>query len=298
MLWQNAQSLGRGTDWGPIKRGDVILGSQTATNIPLQLIDNKFSTMPETCAKRCPDPDPCTSGFNGILGVGLFILDCGNICSDSDDATINPGVYFACDSSGCYNEFQGGALKVSSDNQVTNPVSAFSGGFNNGITITLPSIVESGAASVTTGSLGLGIHSANSVEVYQADENGLIDKKSEDFITEFGNAEFGEASEKSLSFIDSGSNGIYFPSPSLPICSKTNSFYCVDTPLDLVAALLGFNDGTAEATSFQVADAAKLFESGNTAFNNLCGPSSGDFDWGLPFFLVKLFMWESKVNLL
>ena len=36
--------------------------------------------------------------------------------------------------------------------------------------------------------------------------------------------------------------------------------------------------------AFSVANAEALFNSNNAAFNDLAGPDTGDFDWGLPFF--------------
>jgi hypothetical protein len=39
--------------------------------------------------------------------------------------------------------------------------------------------------------------------------------------------------------------------------------------------------------SFNVANAERLFDTGNAAFNDLAGPDSGDFDWGLPFFFGR-----------
>lgn len=285
--------FGTGTDWGPIKRGDIIIGNQTASNTPLQIIDHEFGPMPKGCAALCPDTDPCTSGFNGILGVGLFALDCGSNCSDSTDPTLNPGIYYACDSTGCYNSFPGHCepmgsclLEVSTQNQVTNPISAFDEGFNNGLSITMPMVPESGSSQVTSGSLTLGINTSASVSVYPADQNGLIDKKAEDLITNLGGTTYGQATESSLAFIDSGSNGIYFPS-DLPICSNNRGFYCGADPIEFTANILGFLGNPESAVRFQIANAEALFASGNTAFSNLCGPSNGNFDWGLPFFFGR-----------
>jgi len=39
--------------------------------------------------------------------------------------------------------------------------------------------------------------------------------------------------------------------------------------------------------TFNIAHAETLFDSGNTAFNNLGGTFSGAFDYGLPFFFGR-----------
>ena len=70
--------FGTGADWGAVEKADVLLGNQTALNVPIQVIDYNFAQIPSGCAALCPDTDPCTSGFNGILGVGVFSQDCGN----------------------------------------------------------------------------------------------------------------------------------------------------------------------------------------------------------------------------
>jgi hypothetical protein len=95
------------------------------------------------------------------------------------------------------------------------------------------------------------------------------------------------------SFLDSGSNGIYFldtTTTGLPVCSDVTFLYCPASTatIDVVnTALAGTNGGTAPAT-FMVGN-ADLLESNfsDSVINNLAGPFSDNFDFGLPFFFGR-----------
>ena len=88
-------------------------------------------------------------------------------------------------------------------------------------------------------------------------------------------------------YLDTGTNGIYFLSDSddpLPACPDSDSdFSCPPATVALTATNRG-NNGTAAPVTFNVANAEALFATPNAAFNDLSGPDTGDFDWGLPFF--------------
>jgi Protein of unknown function (DUF3443) len=94
------------------------------------------------------------------------------------------------------------------------------------------------------------------------------------------------------SFLDTGSNGLYFEDASLPSCTSTNfaEFYCPSTTQNLSATLEGLNGGSTGA-SFSVANAESLGadDSSLVAFATLAGSSSIDtsFDWGLPFYFGR-----------
>jgi hypothetical protein len=284
-------TFGSGADWGSVQNGDVVLGNQTATNIPIHVIDYNYASIPSGCADLCPDTDPCTAGFNGILGVGVFTQDCGTAC-DSNDDSVNPGNYFACDSSGCYDGYYGGCgsdgvcmFQISTAQQVVNPV--YSSG-NNGVSLTLPSIGTSGASAVTSGTVTLGISSATGVTVYGADSNGMTDYNGADFTTTFDGTTYGGSanSGSSASFIDSGSNWLYFPSASIASCSD-NSLYCPGSTQSLSATVAGYNGSPTGTASFSIVNADSIVNNGNTAYSNIGAPMSNTFDWGLPFFYGK-----------
>lgn len=155
--------------------------------------------------------------------------------------------------------------------QVTNPVANFATD-NNGVLIELPGVPNSGASSVTgTMTFGIGSQSNNllgSATVLASDSvTGYV-------TTVFGGSQFGS------SFIDSGSNGFFFPSTTL---TRRGVWYCPATT-QTFSAMIRSSGGAQSAISFSVAQSTGLFGTGNFAFDNLAGAASGYFDWGLPFF--------------
>ncbi len=258
---------GGDTQWGPLKYADVKLGEQVAANIPIQIIDVGFGTIPSTCTNNDQDP---SVGFNGILGVGHFVSDCGDRCA----TTVSNGVYFTCSGSTCIN------ATVGLDKQVSNPV-AFLPIDNNGVVVQLPSVPEAGAVSITgTLTFGIGTQANNTpgqVKVFPADSYG-------NFKTTFN------GTTHTTAFIDSGSNGIFFPSTTLPVCTNATGFYCPTATQNFTAIQAGATGSTSETVSFSVinADTVLVPSNPNWVFNNLAGKlNSTDFDWGLPFFLGR-----------
>lgn len=258
------------SNWGPIKTADVVLGSLKAPGIAIQTIDASFATIPNDCTK--PDSAPLSAGYNGILGVGVFTEDCGAGCATVQDNR----VYFACNGATC------SSTMVPIAQQVVNPVS-FLPSHNNGVIVQLPEIPSEGS---TTASgyvvLGIGTQENNtpiSANFFQADGNGY-------FQTQFNGTTY------STSFIDSGSNGIFFPAPAnLPACGTTsgaNGFLCPTSPVSLSATQIGKSGTSRIAVSFEVQNAASaIVSSPNFMFNNIAGNFSNAFDWGLPFYFGR-----------
>jgi len=288
--------FGSGADWGAVKTADVQLGNQTATNIPIQVIDYNFSVMPSACADLHPDTDPCTAGYNGIIGVGVFAQDCGSDCNSTATAT-NPGNYFACNSSQCANAYTGAcsggvcAIPIPLSEQVVNPVTQFPTNFNNGLSLTLPSVGSTGASAVQ-GTMTFGINStagnvpASTVVVYPADASGMTDGHGMDFITVFNGTTYGGAASSNPAFLDSGSNGLFFNGTSAGLSECTgSSFFC--STASKSATIEGYLTTPSIGISFSVANTNTLASSGNTCFSNLAGQQSTIFDWGLPFFLGR-----------
>lgn len=267
--------------WGSVRTADVKLSGETATSLPIQVIgDPGFSTVPQGCKSHSTQP-PADSlnalGANGILGIGQFGSDCGPACALI--GSMNPGNYYVCPTASTCTPTQ-----ETETQQVQNPVPLFAVD-NNGTILELPAIPASGAPSVS-GSLvfGIGTQSNNglgSAKVF------TLDQSTGNFTTVYpasGGTSF------STSFIDSGSNGLFFGSPtsSLPRCppngSTPSGFYCPATTQNLSATQKGTN-GTSNTVNFSVANADN-FSASNFALDDLAGPGSDSttFDWGLPFF--------------
>jgi hypothetical protein len=259
--------FGGGYAWGAVRNADVRMAGQLATSVPIQIIaDAIVPNVPDDCAASGPSMlTLATLRANGILGVGLFAADCGNACTTS----ALPRWYYRCDASGaCTSTTQPLAQ------QVTNPVSRFPLD-NNGVVIDLPAIADNGASSVT-GSLIFGIDT-------QAD-NTLGTASVIRTNTASGYVSTTSAGRTiAQSYIDSGSNGIFFLSAQLPQCGY---WYCPASAALESATLMG-TDGASAAVSFSIGNSSALFASSNNAFNNLGGIASSSFGWGLPFFFGR-----------
>ncbi len=194
------------SDWGPVQIASVSLGNEPAVQVPIQVIDSTFGAIPSSCGppEYTPDTQPAVDGFNGILGVGPFIYDCGTTC-----VTSNVGLYYTCSGSNC------SGTTVPLTNQVQNPVASLPTD-NNGLIVQLPEVAAGGAPSLT-GSIvfGIGTQSNNSpsgVTRYTLDQYG-------NFITTFNGITYNDASNNPASdggsFIDTGSNGLFFHLPTI-----------------------------------------------------------------------------------
>ena len=255
------------SDWGPVQLADIVLGGETAVNVPIQVIDQSFGTPSAGCNGPLADISPTQTpgaGFNGILGVGLFAQDCGSVCANST----GNGMYYSCSGSNSGSSCL--ASKATLTSQVQNPVS-FLPVDNNGVVLSLPSVDPAGVASAN-GSLVLGIGTQSNnqpwaVTMYGADSNA-------DFITVFNGTTYTNA------FIDSGSNGFYFPS-AIKTCA---GWYCPSSVQNLIATTRGASGAPSSDVSFTIAN---VTTSANSVFNDLGAYSPGVFDWGMPFFFGR-----------
>ncbi|HEX4025671.1 MAG TPA: DUF3443 domain-containing protein [Steroidobacteraceae bacterium] len=269
-----------GYSWGEVASAIVTIGGETSSGaVPVQVINDSSSPSPAA-------PSTCTSDgislnsvgafdANGVLGIGPFVQDCGSGC-----ATSATNVYYTCTSANSCSE-----TTLPLEDQVANPVARFPTD-NNGVIVQLASISAAGAAT-GTGYLvfGIGTESNNGLgnaTVLTTDNEG-------NFTTMFDGQTLGS------SFIDSGSNGLYFPDSSLALCGQTvpaNEFYCPSSTASLSATNQG-EDGTSSSVPFQIANLSNLLNDNNGshyAFDDAGGPAEtiaqfgAYFDWGLPFF--------------
>jgi hypothetical protein len=284
--------------WGNVAQADIKMAGEVASATSVQLIANPAPgtyLIPIGCTGTNEDTQQ-TLGANGILGVGPEPFDCGLGCDSNGGQSTPPPVYYLCGGNTCNLAFApcGALCGDSPDAQMTNPVFNFTGD-NNGVIVELPAVTSTSAT--VSGSLifGIGTQSNNalgSAAVLQLDQT-------DSFSTVFSGQTLPS------SFIDSGSNGLYFPNgietgfpgDTIPTCTVNTSFYC---PAALTAFSATNESGsTNSVVNFSVDNADNLFSQspGNFAFTNLAGPLPGStpgactleptsctFDYGLPFF--------------
>ncbi|MBU5637560.1 DUF3443 family protein [Geomonas sp. Red69] len=254
--------------WGPIRTAMVKLGNEPYVSVPIQVINSSFGSLPLPCSNA--DPTPVSSGFAGILGVGVFKEDCGLGCA----FTSANGVYYSCSGTSCV------GASVPLTDQVQNPVAALPVD-NNGLIVTLPAVPVGGVPSIS-GSvvLGIGTGTNNTLSgpvVLRTDSAG-------DFTTTFNGG-------STNGFADTGSNGLFFPNadPSvLPVCPSPNTdWYCPPLTRSLLATNVSAGGTPASTVSFQISNFNSLLNSSNRVFSDIGGPSGFGFDWGLPFFMGR-----------
>ena len=205
-----------GYTWGPAVTADVTVAGESASSVPVQVVIPPSSSpaVPMSCSNQSTSGNLGASldtlGANGIIGVGLFQNDCGEYCvqygAGCNGTNSAPCVYYQCPASGC------NGTNIPIAQQVPNPVTLFAD--NNGVLIQLPAVPDGGSLNVA-GSLifGIGTQSNNglgSATVYPVPDNGSF---AANIITTFKGQSYPN------SFIDSGSNGIFFltvPPPEYP----------------------------------------------------------------------------------
>jgi hypothetical protein len=270
--------------WGPMVQADIEMAGEKASSASVQLIENPTFTIPSTCSNGGVNEDTQSAlGANGILGVGQEPTDCyidGVSPCLSTVSTSPPPVYYTCAATGsCQASF------VPVAQQVINPVIGFSTD-NNGVIIELPSVSDAAASVAGSMIFGIGTESNNalgSATVF------TVDPTDDDITTNFNSVTLAG------SFIDSGSNGLFFQD-AIPQCSQDPGFYCPGSTLNLSAQNVGANKAQ-NTVSFSV-DSALQNDSGDSAFSNLAGPiatgtcspsnpNACTFDWGLPFFFDR-----------
>lgn len=257
--------------WGPVVTADVTLSNQTASSVPIEVVDASSVPVPAACKAIGPSEEDVSSlGANGILGIGFFIADCGNACTASSSA--NPGFYYGCVASSC------SVISQAVNQQVQNPVALLPNN-NNGVVIQLPAATNS--APTISGSLILGIGTARnntpgSAQVFTPDQ--------------FGNMHTSFRGNQYAGFLDTGSNAYFFldsKTTGIPNCSSAEKgFYCPSSPTNVSATNSSSQGGS--TVNFTIDSASQLFSSGgNAVFPTLGGPNPATFDWGLPFFFGR-----------
>jgi hypothetical protein len=264
-----------GYTWGSVLQADVKLAGEVAPSQSIQVIGDTsggIGAAPSSCSSVGANLSTASAlGANGVLGVGLFKQDCGAACA----STAVSAAYYACSNGSCVPT----ALPLAQ--QVSNPVAAFALD-NNGVSISFPAVGTGGTGTLTgTLTFGIGTQANNGLggaTRYAANSSGH-------FRTVY------KGTTLTASFIDSGSNGLYFNDSTLPKCSLSSDFYCPPTPVSL-SAIVSAYDGSASATiPFTIESVDDLPNSAVTGW--IGGPSgtsknsANSFDWGMPFFFGR-----------
>jgi len=263
-----------GFAWGPIVTADVQIAGETAKSVPIQSIgDSRYSSVPSDCSSSGGTAENTVASFgaNGILGIGPFEID-QPACATSAIAAC----YYACTTAtSCTSS------AVPTEMLVANPVTRFATD-NNGTIIVLPS--APGPALTVSGSLIFGIDTqANNQSGTQTVLT--VDQQAELLITYNGQT-------LANSFIDSGSNGIFFTDSTISKCTSTlTDFYCPANTLTLGLSIEGVNGTMVNNLTFEVGNAQTMLNANPTfnVFPQLAGtnPNTGSFDYGLAFFYGK-----------
>jgi hypothetical protein len=270
-LAQCAQ-FGSGFMFGSVRQADVQLGQYTASNIPLQVVsDPAYPTVPTDCKNSSLSNLGSASVMqtNGLVGIGTRERD-----QPSTVTVASPANYYYCPTpSAC------APATVPLAKLVVQPIAMFSSD-NNGTVMMFPSISPFGASTVT-GYLvfGIGTQSNNGLP---SGATVLATNDWGDFNTVYKGTAYGPLTS-TRSFIDSGSNGYFFPDASIAQ-SSSGLWYVPAASLSLSGAVVGVNSSRSTPITFSIFNAATLFSTGNAAFNTLAGPAVSQFDWGLPFF--------------
>lgn len=268
------------SDWGPVKLADVYLAGQKAASIPIQSVDSTYGTVPASCGS--PEVSPQTTGFNGILGVGLLTYDCPACNSGSRTAG-----YYSCSSSGCTGYAAPNAV------QTANPVAMLGASYNNGVVLSMQDVGSDYGATGITGNMILGIDTIAGVPTPGVATTSNMSTSVANTYTANANLFFNTTFPASASdgtqhvfpnsFVDSGSNLWDFAddylSSQITMCS--DGFFCPTTPRTLSATPAG---GSAHTFKLINADTANY---NNTAYKTLGAyfdVSNGSFDWGMPHY--------------
>ena len=305
-----------GFSWGSVNTADIKMpvSQKTATGVIVQVIGATSAGNPAKANPTCvPLPgSPVTAGLcqgientvpcfgaNGILGVGGFINDCQSTgpCAVPNPATIcnssnvcvpaNATAYFTCTSAAACTQV---GNQVTPQLQLPNPAVRFAND-NTGVIVELPPVGANGAAAPFKGSLVFGIKTESNNDL------GSATQLTAGALTGYISATL-DGATYSASYLDSGSNGDFFPTTSIPNCPGADAgFLCpqAGTTVSKSAVLQGTNSMTL-AADFTIVNAESLFAGSNVAFNNLAGSNyvappwpnnvnpNNTLDLGLPFF--------------
>ena len=263
-----------GYAWGSVTLASVQVTGEIAGSIPVEVIaPSNFPAAPASCTAQTTGGALNTVNTlkaKAILGIGVFLQDCGSTCATAAQQT-----YYSCPASGC------APIAVATTQQVTNPVSAFPND-NNGSQIVFPP-VSAGGSQTAQGTLIFGIgtqpnNALNGATVYAVNALG----------SSAGTFTSTSSSTAYAGAISSGADANYFLTTAItgfPVCNRPG-YYCPGSQQTVSVTNAGTN-GTSGTVTLAVDNGDSLFSSGNFAFSSLAGPGgtrTSGFVFGMPFF--------------
>src|SRR5215468_2183564 len=144
-----------GYTWGSVVSADVVIGGRRISGMSLGIIgDPAAGSAPDACSGGSgPDQGTVAAlGANGILGVGLFLEDCGSFCT-TDVPSSGAAPYYVCSSTGTTPSCTPATVALA--DQISNPVGLLDSD-NNGLQLQLPAPSAPGVASLS-GTLVFGL---------------------------------------------------------------------------------------------------------------------------------------------
>ena len=285
-----------GAVWGPMAAADLHIGGETAPALPMQIIEDSPSPqVPATAECQASANGNLLDSVarlqaNGVLGIGMLRYDCGLVCEQGSYSS-GYTLYYTCPAGGACQP-----AAVPAAQQVQNPVSSFAAdgsgvADDNGTIIVLPAVPTAGAA-LARGRLVFGIGTRANNQLQPATQVLHVDTNPANSSTYLYLATTVDGTRYDSSYIDSGSNGLFFDDPTLSTqCSASGtsgSWYCPASVQQRSATLTDVF-GTSATVPLAIANADGLFKTANTAFADLAGVagSPGAFVWGLPFFFGR-----------
>jgi hypothetical protein len=285
--------------WGLVEPADIIIAGETASATSIQAIANPIGySFGAGCNTGQNEDTQQALGANGILGVGTEPFDCGTGC-DPNNPSPQPVYYLCSASTQCVlTTVSCGSIcgDTTPNQQVTNPVFNFAAD-NNGVILELSALpTGSDFAATVNGNMifGIGTQSNNGLGTATVFTLDQFDSLTTVFSGQNLNS----------SFIDSGSNGLFFPNGiesgfpnnTIQTCAAPEqSFYCpIPAPTNFSVTNQGATQGNG-TFNFSIDNYTNVFGQPDFALSELSGPlgtgacsnanpTACSFDWGLPFF--------------
>jgi hypothetical protein len=265
--------FGAGVSWGPISTVDLKIAGETASSLPIQIVDDSFASIPADCSNAGPDmaaKGASSFGGNGLIGLNVIRHDCQTSCQFAAAS-----IYYDCAGSNC----TGVAAPLAE--QVPNPITMFATD-NNGVTLNFPAVGEGGQGTASgTMTFGVGTQS-----------NNILPSTAQQMTT----TAFGEVTANfnglpMPGIVDSGSGSYFFEDASISQCPSSFSnlpWFCPPDPATISASLQSAS-GVTLGVSFPLFNTIAELGNGSNAAHIGIGQNAGLFgegelDLGMPFF--------------